>query len=249
MKVTGRGQSDQGRCPRADQPGSAIWDKANVEGHFEVPRPGRDGQEVCADHARQGCRRRALSRRTPVTTAVVLRHRSFWSRTPRPWSPSRCRASTPSCSGTPTTTSRRRFVTNIATGKQVLLTEPGRWGQRLSVVDITLTKIRRAAGGHREVVDHAERQHRRRGPEDRRADEGTSTRPRSATSTRSSRSRRSSWRRRSPCTRTPRFSTILKVADRRRHRGRRAATPDAALPVLSIAAPFSRSARLPGRGR
>ncbi|MPZ83720.1 MAG: bifunctional metallophosphatase/5'-nucleotidase [Actinophytocola sp.] len=35
-----------------------------------------------------------------------------------------------------------RFVTNKATGRQVLLTEPGRWGQRLSVVDFTLTESR-----------------------------------------------------------------------------------------------------------
>ncbi|WP_214104534.1 bifunctional metallophosphatase/5'-nucleotidase [Acrocarpospora catenulata] len=36
----------------------------------------------------------------------------------------------------------QRFVTNKVTGQQVLLTEPGRWGQRLSVVDFNLTKQR-----------------------------------------------------------------------------------------------------------
>ncbi|MFF0310756.1 5'-nucleotidase C-terminal domain-containing protein [Streptosporangium sp. NPDC004379] len=34
----------------------------------------------------------------------------------------------------------QRFVTNKATGRQVLLTEPAKWGQRLSVLDFTLTK-------------------------------------------------------------------------------------------------------------
>ncbi|MFC4536850.1 bifunctional metallophosphatase/5'-nucleotidase [Sphaerisporangium dianthi] len=34
----------------------------------------------------------------------------------------------------------QRFVTNKVTGQQVLLTEPGKWGQRLSVVDFTLAK-------------------------------------------------------------------------------------------------------------
>ncbi|MER7503332.1 5'-nucleotidase C-terminal domain-containing protein [Nonomuraea pusilla] len=34
----------------------------------------------------------------------------------------------------------QRFVTNKATGRQVLLTEPGKWGQRLSVMDFQLTK-------------------------------------------------------------------------------------------------------------
>ncbi|MEW9530199.1 bifunctional UDP-sugar hydrolase/5'-nucleotidase [Microbispora sp. NPDC049125] len=36
----------------------------------------------------------------------------------------------------------QRFVTNKATGAQVLLTEPSKWGQRLSVVDFTLAKER-----------------------------------------------------------------------------------------------------------
>ncbi|MFI9596956.1 bifunctional metallophosphatase/5'-nucleotidase [Nonomuraea sp. NPDC052265] len=36
----------------------------------------------------------------------------------------------------------QRFVTNKATGRQVLLTEPGKWGQRLSRLDFTLTKQR-----------------------------------------------------------------------------------------------------------
>ncbi|NUO98492.1 MAG: bifunctional metallophosphatase/5'-nucleotidase [Nonomuraea sp.] len=36
----------------------------------------------------------------------------------------------------------QRFVTNKATGQQVLLTEPGKWGQRLSQLDFTLTKQR-----------------------------------------------------------------------------------------------------------
>ncbi|MEW1838001.1 5'-nucleotidase C-terminal domain-containing protein [Nonomuraea angiospora] len=34
----------------------------------------------------------------------------------------------------------QRFVTNKVTGQQVLLTEPGRWGQRLSKLDFQLTK-------------------------------------------------------------------------------------------------------------
>ncbi|UBU12730.1 bifunctional metallophosphatase/5'-nucleotidase [Nonomuraea gerenzanensis] len=36
----------------------------------------------------------------------------------------------------------QRFVTNKATGEQVLLTEPGKWGQRLSRLDFQLTKQR-----------------------------------------------------------------------------------------------------------
>ncbi|WP_405147333.1 5'-nucleotidase C-terminal domain-containing protein [Sphaerisporangium sp. NBC_01403] len=36
----------------------------------------------------------------------------------------------------------QKFVTNKATGKQVLLTEPSKYGQRLSVVDFTLAKER-----------------------------------------------------------------------------------------------------------
>ncbi|TDD41593.1 bifunctional metallophosphatase/5'-nucleotidase [Nonomuraea terrae] len=36
----------------------------------------------------------------------------------------------------------QRFVTNKVTGQQVLLTEPGRWGNRLSTLDFQLTKQR-----------------------------------------------------------------------------------------------------------
>ncbi|MEV4170563.1 5'-nucleotidase C-terminal domain-containing protein [Nonomuraea sp. NPDC049709] len=36
----------------------------------------------------------------------------------------------------------QKFVTNKATGQQVLLTEPGKWGQRLSVLDFQLAKQR-----------------------------------------------------------------------------------------------------------
>ncbi|MEU7833890.1 5'-nucleotidase C-terminal domain-containing protein [Nonomuraea sp. NPDC049129] len=36
----------------------------------------------------------------------------------------------------------QQFVTNQATGKQVLLTEPSKWGQRLSVIDFQLAKQR-----------------------------------------------------------------------------------------------------------
>jgi 2',3'-cyclic-nucleotide 2'-phosphodiesterase/3'-nucleotidase len=36
----------------------------------------------------------------------------------------------------------QRFVTNKTTGRQVLLTEPGKWGQRLSKLDFQLTKQR-----------------------------------------------------------------------------------------------------------
>ncbi|MCA2218457.1 bifunctional metallophosphatase/5'-nucleotidase [Jidongwangia harbinensis] len=36
----------------------------------------------------------------------------------------------------------QRFVTNLATGEQVLLSEPSRWGQRLTRMDFTLTRSR-----------------------------------------------------------------------------------------------------------
>ena len=52
------------------------------------------------------------------------------------------RASTRSCSATRTTRSPQRFVTNTATGAQVLLSEPSKWGQRLTRMDFTLTRER-----------------------------------------------------------------------------------------------------------
>ena len=60
-------------------------------------------------------------------------------RTPRPSWPRRSPGSTPCSSGTPTSRSPSDLVpSKVTPGKQVLLTEPLKWGMRLSVMDLDL---------------------------------------------------------------------------------------------------------------
>ena len=55
-----------------------------------------------------------------------------------------------------------RFVTNKATGKQVLLTEPLKWGMRVSVMDLELAKEQGRWSRHRGAFAPVGRQDRRR---------------------------------------------------------------------------------------
>ncbi|MEV6980295.1 5'-nucleotidase C-terminal domain-containing protein [Sphaerisporangium sp. NPDC051017] len=122
-------------------PGSAIWDKANVDGKLKfldlvdtaktwVPVIRKLGADVVLITAHAGDNGMSsygsdlpvenasamVAEQVPGIDAVLFGHAH---------------------NDVP-----QRFVTNKATGKQVLLTEPGRWGNRLSVVDFTLTKER-----------------------------------------------------------------------------------------------------------
>jgi 2',3'-cyclic-nucleotide 2'-phosphodiesterase/3'-nucleotidase len=120
-------------------PGSAIWDKANVEGKLKfldlvatakkwVPVIRGLGADVVLVTAHAGDNGMSsygtelpvenasamVAEQVPGIDAVLFGH---------------AHQDVP-----------QRFVTNKVTGQQVLLTEPGRWGQRLSVVDFTLAK-------------------------------------------------------------------------------------------------------------
>ncbi|WP_204018535.1 5'-nucleotidase C-terminal domain-containing protein [Sphaerimonospora thailandensis] len=122
-------------------PGVAIWDKANVEGRLQfldlvdtakkwVPRIRKLGADVVLVTAHAGDSGLSsygedlpvenaaamVAEEVPGIDAVLFGHAH---------------------NDVP-----QRFVTNKATGKQVLLTEPSKWGQRLSVVDFTLVKQR-----------------------------------------------------------------------------------------------------------
>jgi 2',3'-cyclic-nucleotide 2'-phosphodiesterase/3'-nucleotidase len=123
-------------------PGIAIWDKANVEGKLRftdlvaaarlwVPLIRRLGADVVVVTAHAGDNGMSsyqgdipvenasamVAEQVPGIDAVLFGHAH---------------------NDVP-----QRFVTNKATGEQVLLTEPGKWGQRLSVVDFSLTWARR----------------------------------------------------------------------------------------------------------
>ncbi|MCA2190943.1 bifunctional metallophosphatase/5'-nucleotidase [Nonomuraea cavernae] len=122
-------------------PGVAIWDKANVEGRLRftdlvesarqwVPVIRRQGADVVVVTAHAGDNGMSsygadlpienasalVAEQVPGIDAVLFGHAH--------------------------NEVSQRFVTNKVTGQQVLLTEPGKWGQRLSVIDFELAKKR-----------------------------------------------------------------------------------------------------------
>ncbi|WP_433242906.1 bifunctional metallophosphatase/5'-nucleotidase [Streptosporangium sp. CA-135522] len=138
----------------------------------------------------------------------------------------------------------QRFVTNKATGRQVLLTEPGKWGQRLSVIDFRLAKKHgrwtvtgkssttlntNTVDEDPKIVALMKEQH------------DTTVK---YVNTVVAQSREELSAAESPYKDTPILDYIQKVQTETVQKALEG-TADAGLPVLSIAAPFSRSATFP----
>ncbi|WP_061299495.1 bifunctional metallophosphatase/5'-nucleotidase [Herbidospora cretacea] len=243
MKVRGEESPIKVGVLGLTNPGSAIWDKANVEGRLEfldlvetarkyVPIMRNKGADVVLVTAHAGDNGLSsygtelpvenasalVAEQVPGIDAVLFGHAH---------------------NDVP-----QRFVTNIATGKQVLLTEPGRWGQRLSVVDFTLTKKRRTwevtakssttlnantVAEDPKIVELMKEQH------------DTTV---GYVNQVVAQSKEQLSAAESPYKDTPILDYIQKVQTDVVTQAV-AGTPDAGLPVLSIAAPFSRSAVFP----
>lgn len=243
MKVRGEESPIKVGVLGLTNPGSAIWDKANVEGQLKfldlvetakkyVPIMRNKGADVVLVTAHAGDNGLSsygtelpvenasalVAEQVPGIDAVLFGHAH---------------------NDVP-----QRFVTNIATGKQVLLTEPGRWGQRLSVVDFTLTKKRRTwevtakasttlnantAAEDPKIVELMKEQH------------DTTV---GYVNQVVAQSKEQLSAAESPYKDTPILDYIQKVQTDVVTQAI-AGTPDAGLPVLSIAAPFSRSAVFP----
>ncbi|ACZ90281.1 bifunctional metallophosphatase/5'-nucleotidase [Streptosporangium roseum] len=138
----------------------------------------------------------------------------------------------------------QKFVTNKATGRQVLLTEPGKWGQRLSVIDFQLTKKRgkwavtgkssttlntNTVDEDPKIVALMKEQH------------DTTVK---YVNTVVAQSKEQLSAAESPYKDTPILDYIQKVQTETVRKALEG-TADASLPVLSISAPFSRSATFP----
>ncbi|MDP5228099.1 MULTISPECIES: 5'-nucleotidase C-terminal domain-containing protein [Arthrobacter] len=132
-----------------------------------------------------------------------------------------------------------RFVVNKSTGKQVLLTEPLRWGMRVSVIDLDLVKER---GGWTVASAHSHLLDARTAPEDQQIVSavsaahqaavtyvnkviGTSTQPLSTATA---------------CWEDSAAVDAINFVQASRIKAELAGGAAASLPVLSIAAPFSR---------
>ena len=119
-------------------PGIAIWDKANVEGKLRFTDLVEVGQVLGADHAAarrgrgHGDRARRRQRHVLLPGDLPMENASAMVAEQVPGIDA-------VLFGHAHNEVAEKFVTNKVTGKQVLLTEPSRWGQRLSVMDFKLT--------------------------------------------------------------------------------------------------------------
>jgi len=224
-------------------PGVAIWDKANVEGKlrfgdivesakFWVPimkgfgadvvvasaHSGDDGTSSYGDELPTENASAQLAEEVPGIDAVLFGHAH--DEVPE------------------------RFVKNKITGKDVLLSEPAKWGQRLSVVDF---ELEREHGGWKVASASAEMVNTNTVPEDPKVTEAlrpqhdktvayvNKTVAESSTELSAAESRLKD---------TPIVDFIQKVQTETVDAALEG-TPQADLPVLSQASPFSRTAKFP----
>ncbi|MBT2235008.1 bifunctional UDP-sugar hydrolase/5'-nucleotidase [Nonomuraea sp. NEAU-A123] len=120
-------------------PGVAIWDKANVEGKLRF-----------TDLVESAKKWVPIIRKLGADVVVVTAHAgdsgisSYGGDLPVENASAMVAEQVPGIDavlfGHAHNDVAQRFVTNQATGKQVLLTEPSKWGQRLSVIDFQLAK-------------------------------------------------------------------------------------------------------------
>ena len=225
-------------------PGIAIWDKANVEGRVEFPGLVEQARRFVPELKRRGCDVVVISAHSGADTSSSYGDALPWPENAASLVAEQVPGVDAILVGHAHREIPERFVTNTATGEQVLLCEPLYWGMRVAVMDLDLQHHH----GRWKVVARprpdAQLQHRRRRPRRcsravRRQHEtvvdyvnspvGTSAAALSAA--------------RAVVEDVPIIDFVQYVQADAVKAGLTGA--DAALPVLSIAAPFNRAASFP----
>ncbi|HEU4567150.1 MAG TPA: 5'-nucleotidase C-terminal domain-containing protein [Marmoricola sp.] len=119
-------------------PGIAIWDKANVSGRIEFPGLVEQATKYLPELKRRGCDIVVIAAHSGMDTSS-----SYGDALPYPENASTLvAAQVPDVDailvGHAHSDIPERFVTNEATGRDVLLSEPYYWGMRLAVMDLDL---------------------------------------------------------------------------------------------------------------
>jgi 2',3'-cyclic-nucleotide 2'-phosphodiesterase/3'-nucleotidase len=119
-------------------PGVAIWDKANVEGRLEFPGLVEQAAKYVPELKKKGCDLVIVSAHSGADTSS-----SYGDALPYPENAASLVAEqVPDIDailvGHAHKEISQRFVTNTKTGKQVLLSEPYYWGMRLTVMNLTV---------------------------------------------------------------------------------------------------------------
>ena len=122
-------------------PGVAIWDKNNVEGKLVFPGIVEQAQKYVPEMKARGADVVVVSSHSGTSGTS-----SYGSELPLENASTQLAETVPGIDAVLVGHAHQeipeRFVTNKTTGEQVLLTEPMNWGMRLSVMDFELTKVR-----------------------------------------------------------------------------------------------------------
>ncbi len=129
-------------------PGIAIWDKANVEGRMEFPGLVEQASRFVPEMRRRGCDVVIVAAHSGADTSS-----SYGDELPPENASSLIAAEVPGIDailvGHAHKEIPQRYVRNTTTGRDVLLCEPLYWGMRLAVMDLELQRRR---GGWRVVA-------------------------------------------------------------------------------------------------
>lgn len=122
-------------------PGVAIWDKNNVDGKLEFPGIVEQAQKYVPQMKARGADVVVVSAHSGTSGTS-----SYGPELPLENASTQLAETVPGIDAVLVGHAHQeipeRFVTNKVTGDQVLLTEPLNWGMRLSVMDFELTKVR-----------------------------------------------------------------------------------------------------------
>ncbi len=134
-------------------PGIAIWDKANVEGRMEFPGLVEQAARYVPELKRRGCDVVVISAHSGADTSSSYGNALPWPENAASLVAEQVPDVDAILVGHAHKEIPERFVTNARTGKQVLLCEPLYWGMRVAVLDLDLQHHR---GRWKVVASHGQ---------------------------------------------------------------------------------------------
>ena len=123
-------------------PGIAIWDKANVEGRMEFPGLVEQAAKFVPELKRRGCDVVVVSAHSGADTSSSYGDALPWPENAASLVAEQVPGVDAILVGHAHKDIAGRYVTNTATGRQVLLTEPLYWGMRVAVMDLDVQLVR-----------------------------------------------------------------------------------------------------------
>ena len=123
-------------------PGIAIWDKANVEGRMEFPGLVEQAAKFVPELKRRGCDVVVVSAHSGADTSSSYGDALPWPENAASLVAEQVPGVDAILVGHAHKDIAGRYVTNKATGRQVLLTEPLYWGMRVAVMDLDVQLVR-----------------------------------------------------------------------------------------------------------